>query len=154
MNYLKTNGSIENELSITFSSNYNNKDPFELLNYDDSSSGSYFQTGNEQNPSICFEFKKHQVMPTGYIIRSFNCSNHNHLKSWKIEGSNDLESWEIHDSQTNNDILNGANRVHLFNVSKNKGKPLKYVRIMETGSNRYGNNHMIMNSIEFYGKII
>lgn len=65
-----------------------------------------------------------------------------------------MDTWEILDSQMNNDILNGVNRAHLFHVSKNKGKPFKYVRIIETGSNWYGNNHMIMNSIEFYGKII
>lgn len=49
-------------------------------------------------------------MPTGYIIRSYNCSSHIHLRSLKIEGSSDLESWEILDSLTNKDILNGANR--------------------------------------------
>lgn len=153
MNYLKTHGNIKDEVNITFSSNHNNKDPFELLKYDDSSTSSFFQTSSEQDPWICFEFKKHKVMPTGYIIRSYNSSNHNHLKSWKIEGSNDQESWEILDSQTDNEILNGPNVIHLFHVSQNKGKSYKYVRIMETGPSWYGHDSMIINSIDFYGKI-
>ena len=157
LNYLQTNGNIKDEINITYSS-MNNGDPFCLLQYDNKQN--YFITQNKPNSWICFEFKKHEVIPTGYIIRSFYAENDHHPKTWKLEGSNDMDSWVTLDSQANNESLRGGSRVHLFPISneEHKDKPFKYLRIQQTGPNWCNNSgsyhYLLMNSIEFYGKII
>ena len=156
-NYLQTHGNIKDELDITYSSICDG-DPFDLLQYEDK--GNCFQTRNSPNSWICFEFKNHQVIPSDYIIRSFNGENCYHPKTWKFEGSTDKQNWIPLDSRTNNDKLRGASRVHLFHISSNERKDegFKYLRLQQTGPNWCNNNdsfhYLLMNSIEFYGKII
>ncbi|KAK8838021.1 E3 ubiquitin-protein ligase HTD1 [Tritrichomonas musculus] len=157
-NYLQNNGNIRDEVNITCSS-INVGDPFNLLQYNNKQN--YFQTQDETNSWICFEFKNHAVIPSGYIIRSYCDENESHPKTWKFEGSNDLQSWATLDSQTNNDSLRGGGRVHLFPISGNedKDKPFKYLRIRQTGSNWYEYENgsyydLLMNSFEIYGRVI
>ena len=156
LNYLRTHGNIKNEINITYSSNNGNKDPFEIVKYEDSSTSSYFVTKNEKNSWICIEFKNHSVIPSGYIIRSYNSTNHHHLKTWILEGSNDNNSWQILDSQRDNGFLNGASNVHLFPITNNETQKnsYKYLRIKQTGQDWHGCNYLLFNSIEFYGQII
>lgn len=84
--YLKDQGSIKDEFSITASSStgcyiYN------VLKYNDVSA--YFETKDKPVSWICFEFKNHQIISSNYIIRTINSENNEHLKSWILEGSND-----------------------------------------------------------------
>ena len=158
LNYLQNNGNIRDEVNITCSS-INVGDPFNLLQYNNKQN--YFQTQDETNSWICFEFKNHAVIPSGYIIRSYCDENESHPKTWKFEGSNDLQSWATLDSQTNNDSLRGGGRVHLFPISGNedKDKPFKYLRIRQTGSNWYEYENgsyydLLMNTFEIYGRVI
>ena len=157
LNYLQNNGNIRDEVGITYSS-INDGDPFNLLQYDNKENR--FCTKNEPNSWICFEFKKHEVIPSGYIIRSHCVENHHHLKTWKFEGSNDMESWVTLDSQANNESLRGGSRVHLFPISseEHKDKPFKYLQIRQTGPTWFDNSdkyhYLLMNSIEIYGKVI
>ncbi|KAK8871571.1 hypothetical protein M9Y10_007304 [Tritrichomonas musculus] len=154
-NYLRNNGKINDEVRITFSSlAYGGT--FGLLQYDDREQ--FFETDDEPNSWICFEFKKHEVKPSGYIIRSYCQDNEDHPKSWKLEASKDGQSWVTLDSQTDNDSLNGGGRVKLFPITsiEHKNKPFKYLRIQQTGPTWYSHSShcLLMDSIEFYGKII
>ena len=116
----------------------------------------YIYTQNENNSWISFDFKKHMVIPTGYIIRSYHFTSHSHLKTWVIEGSNDNTTWKILDSQQNNSYLNGCSFVHLFPISSNKDEEesFRYLRIKQTDASWANDYHLLINSIEFYGKII
>ena len=155
INHLQMNNNIKNEVRITCSST-TGYDPFNLFQYDDKKN--WFETKDLENSWICFEFKNHQIIPSNYIIRSFHIKDYKYLKSWKFEGSNDKKTWITLDSQENNDSLNGANKVHSFPISykknQNKVQPFKYLRILQTGVNSNSTNHLLMNSIEFYGKLI
>lgn len=154
-NYLQTHGNIKNELAITYSSSVGN-DSFGLLQYEDKNN--FFETQNSPNSWICFEFKNHQVIPSDYIIRSYKGGeDYNHPKAWKIEGSTDKQKWIPLDSQTNNDeFKKGVSHVHLFHISNNEhnNEPFKYLRLQQTGQNWNNNHYLLLNSIEFYGKII
>lgn len=154
LNYLQTHGNIRNEIEITVSSNCDNTDPFNLVDYKDLNN--YIYTKNEQNSWISFDFKYNKVIPTGYIIRSYPSFGHSHLKTWVIEGSNDNTTWKLLDSQNNNSSLNGYNNVHLFPISINKDEeePFRYLRIKQTGTSWNNTNNLLINSIDFYGKII
>ncbi|KAK8871770.1 hypothetical protein M9Y10_007511 [Tritrichomonas musculus] len=152
-NYLQKNGNIKDEVDITYSS-FGGGDPFNLLQYGDNQN--FLETQSQRNSWICFEFKKHEVIPSGYIIRSYYTDNSHHLKTWKLEGSNDGQSWVTLDSQENNDSLNGGSRVHMFPINEHKDEPFKYLRIQQTGPNWYGEkyHYLLLNSIEFYGKVL
>lgn len=154
--YLKTNGNIINEVSITSSSN-NGYDHYNMLDLDNITS--FFQTNDTPNSWICFEFKNHQIIPQSYIIRTINGENNYHLKSWVVEGSNDKSNWIKIDEHKNDNSLKGQSRVHLFNITKNSNEQLfKYIRILQTGPNWFNNNDrsniLLIGSIEFYGRLI
>lgn len=152
MNYLRKNSNIKDEISITNSSYGGGKDPFDLVKYEDKKC--YYETSsNDSNSWICFEFKNHKIIPSSYIIRSYYTDGNWHLKSWNIEGSNDNTNWVILDKQQDNSLLNGGNNVHLFPISNNS-QSFKYLRIHLTGQNWRNNYGLMMNSIEFYGKLI
>ena len=154
--YLKEKGDIKNEVSITSSSN-GGYDHYNMLDLD--KIDSFFQTQDKQNSWICFEFKNHQVIPTGYIIRTYPSEDNYHLKSWVVEGSNDNNNWTKIDEHKNDSSLKGKSRVHLFNITNNRNnQSFKYLRIYQTGPNWLNNNdqdhHLLISSIEFYGRLI
>lgn len=120
---------------------------------------SHFQTNDEPNSWICFEFKNHRVIPSSYIIRTINSEDNDHLKSWVIEGSNDNKNWIKIDEHSNDSSLKGKGRVHLFPISKNANKQsFKYIRILQTGPCWLNNNdksyYLLICSIDFYGTLI
>lgn len=150
INYFRKNSNIKDEVEITCSSILDG-DPLNLFIYDNKKN--WFSTQNEQNSWICFEFKNHKIIPENYLIRSFNSKNHRHPKSWVLEGSNNNENWEILDVQNNCKFLCGDNLVHLFSVSHNK-QSFKYLRLRQTGLTSENTNHLLLNSIEFFGQLL
>ncbi|KAK8899160.1 hypothetical protein M9Y10_001462 [Tritrichomonas musculus] len=134
-----TNSNVNDEISITASS-IDGGQLSNLVNYD---SASFFQTKSEKNSRICFEFKKHEIVPSNYLIRTINGEDNYHLKSWIVEASKDSKTWITIDEQPNNDFLKGTSKVHLFPISNQK-ESFKFVRIKQTGPNW----------IEFFGKLI
>lgn len=96
------------------------------------------------------------MIPSDYIIRAYNSNDYKRLKTWKIEGSNDKQKWIPLDSRTNNSELKGEAHAHLFHISnsEHKDEPIKYLRIQQLEKNWDNNDYLLLNSIEFYGKII
>lgn len=103
---------------------------------------------------FCFEFKKHNIIPSGYEIRSYSGDNASHLKSWVFEGSNDNESWTKLDERRSNFDLNGPNNVQSFVVNNEKQLEFKYLRIRITDVSWNSDYYLLMNSFEIYGKIL
>ena len=83
LNYLQKNFNIKDEINITYSSLCGG-DPFNLLQYNQSN---YFETGNKPDSWICFQFNKHEINPSSYILKSFGSSENHQPKSWVLEGS-------------------------------------------------------------------
>lgn len=159
LNFLQTHYNIKDEVNITYST-CRNGDPFNLLQYENKEN--YFISDNFPNSWICFEFKNHKIIPSNYIIRTRNNESSNHLKSWIIEGSNDKSYWIKLDEEINNSSLNGASYTHSFTISYNENNqlPFKYLRLRQIGptwfyfNGNYNGHQLLLNSIEFYGKII
>ena len=157
-NFLQKNSNIEEEVKVT-SSSYGGGDWHQLIQIDNSNNN--FYTNNENNPWICFEFKKHQIIPTSYTIKSCNASypyGNQYPKNWIIEGSEDNKNWEIIDEQQNCEFLKGSNYTHTFSIKKKNNsneKEFKFIRIRHIG-NCWNNSYNALNisSIELYGTII
>lgn len=156
--YLNENSNINNEVNVTYSSLASSGNKETLLNID--ATDNEFRTSNSSNSWICFEFKKHRIIPSNYTIKSSQYdANDYHLKSWAIEGSADGSNWIQIDQQNNCSLLNGKHFVHTFSVSKinENVQSFKFIRIRATGpswkSNDNKDNSLQICAIEFYGRV-
>ena len=67
-----------------------------------------FESKDQSNNSLCFNFKEHRIIPTDYTIRSYPCiPNYSRRKSCVVEYSNNNDSWETVDEQKDCPFLNG-----------------------------------------------
>ena len=156
LNYLRTqsNNQIESKVSFSTSSIGNSDEYYQprvVTLFEDENK--YFYTNDEPGSWLCFDFGESRVIPTDYTMKSYNCSTP-HPKSWVIECSNDNSSWETVDEENNCSYLNGANIVHTFKMNHPSSKEFRYIRIRQTGTTWSGNNHLVIDSFEIYGKLI
>lgn len=154
-NYLQTHSNIDSEVAITFSSNiYKDKMNF-LLQINNTNEN--FQTKNESNPWLCFQFINHQLIPTNYTIRSVKTTipDYYHPRSWILEGSNNNSNWIKLDEQNDCTYLNGSNCCHTFSIQNQEKCKFIKIRLTCPSWGKYNdNNRLIIASIEFYGELI
>lgn len=156
INYLrlKTKGKIENEISITSSSNYGTDFASNVSLFDDIDR--VFQSGNQQNAWICFDFKEKRVIPFHYSIRSYYhySKNAHHPRTWVIEASNDSERWEQIDEQKDCEGLNGRYLSETFKIKNDDNREFRYIRMRQTGPSWAGSNYLTIDSFELYGSLV
>lgn len=150
----KTNGRIENEILITASSNYGTDLPINVSLFDDINK--VFQSGDQPNAWICFDFKEKRVVPFNYSIRSYYhySKNAHHPKNWVIEASNDNKNWEIIDQQQNCSSLNGRYLSDTFKIENESHKEFRFIRMRQTGLTWGGSNYLTIDSFELYGSLV
>lgn len=152
----EANGNIENKVSITASSvfnDYENYQPRNVALFEDQKKR--FESKDQKDGWICFDFKDHQVIPTDYAIRSYPCApNIHHPRSWVVEGSSDNSSYETLDKQYDCSYLNGQNIVHTFKMNQPNGKEYRYIRMRLTGPDWANCNYLKIDSFEIYGRLI
>jgi hypothetical protein len=102
---------------------------------------SEYMSTNDENQSICFDFKTLKIKPTHYTIRT-QCAGPNkcHLKNWVIEGSTDGTLWVEIDRRENNSDLNNSKAIQTFSVSK--VDTFRMIRLRQTGENHYNDYHL------------
>jgi hypothetical protein len=114
---------------------------------------SFFQSTNEPNSWICYDFKAMEVTPTHYSILSYPSGpNQNyHPKSWCLEVSGDGQSWtKVHQCENNLDV-NGSNLIGTYSVGCEM--KCRFVRLRQTGKNRYHSNddHLLLCGFGIFG---
>jgi hypothetical protein len=87
-------------------------------------------------------------------LKSDGFSSH-HLLEWTASGSNDGNSWTILDHQKTQ-ALNGNFITKLFEYGDKSSDSAfyRYLRLTQTGKNSYGNDYLMLSSIEFFGSIV
>jgi hypothetical protein len=111
----------------------------------------YFQSNNEPNSWICYDFKEMEVTPTHYSILSHSSGPNygNHPKSWCLEVSGDGTSWtEVHRCENNSD-LNGSSQIGTYSV--NRSVKCRFVRLRQTGKNHSNNDCFLLPGFEIFG---
>lgn len=142
-------------MNITSSTILRNDQRFSPLNALEYDSNNYFMTENIAGSWICFDFKKHKVIPTNYTIKSYQRTNDQHPRSWVIEGLNVKTSkWEIIDEKNDCSILNGDGIIHTFQIQNQEENEFKSIKMRLTGPNWTNNNSFLINSFELYGELI
>lgn len=117
----------------------------------------YFQSGNQQDSWLQFDFQNLKISPTHYSIRT----RHNggkgchHPKNWCIEGSNDTNSWTTIDTRSDITSLDDKNAISTFSIetSSRTNQFYRYIRIRQTGVNTYGYYHLTLSALEYFGFI-
>ena len=118
---------------------------------------SVYESKNEKNTWVCYEFKNRRVIPTSYSVRSYynGSPGWHHLKSWVIEVSNDgtENSWLEIDRRDNNGDLNAANVTRNFKISNVPRESFKFIRLRQTGVNHNGCDYLIFHALEIFGTL-
>lgn len=122
-------------------------------------SNNCFESKDEQNSWLKYDFGSQKVHPTHYSIRTRHDSNCHHLRNWVIEGansdSNNENEWKILDSRLNDTFLNNINAVHTYEIGKIKCyECYRYLRIRQTGVNSDNSNYLFISALEFFGSLI
>ncbi|KAK8876163.1 hypothetical protein M9Y10_006352 [Tritrichomonas musculus] len=152
INYLRKKTNIEEEISVTYSS-LSRGDPMTVFRYEEK--GNWLYTRDSKNSWFCFEFKKHEIIPTNYTIRTINNKNNtSHLKSWVIEGSKDNNKWTTLDEENDSPYLYGSYFSHTFSIQNETQESFRFIRIRQTGPNWINGHTLLLNHVEFYGLLI
>lgn len=114
----------------------------------------YYSKVRDQNAWVCFDFKKMKIEISNYSIRSSDIKvGCHHIKNWVFEISDDGDKWTKIDEHSNYTELNGNLITKTFEVSQKHFA--RFCRLRNNGE-YYGsnnNNSLILNSIEFYGRL-
>lgn len=116
--------------------------------------GQCYNSDDEPNSYICFDFKSNSVSLSAYSIKSSNHKSPDYHQSWIIEGSNDQNDWVLLDSHTNDPSLNSKLKVGVFHINdeKMRNQKFKYIQLRMTGKSIQGNDYLDVLNIEFFGK--
>lgn len=97
------NNNLDGKINITASSNENGS--INVTHYD---RNDLYQSNNESNSWICFDFIDHKIIPSKYQIKtySYGPSSYN-PKTWIVEGSNDNSKWTKIGYENNCSYTNG-----------------------------------------------
>ena len=143
------NGTIEITSNSIYSDCYH---PKNLVNYNQSPY-TFYESNNEANTYIRFDFKDKKIQVDSYSIQSDNNDpNSGHLRNWVLEVSNDSDHWEVIDSHSNDSSLNGSNIIKTFHTNKSESF-YRFVQIRQTGQNWQNDYYVYFPYVEFYGKL-
>lgn len=148
----ETGGNIHDNGTIQITSNsvYSDYYPRNIVDYQNSN---YYESDDQENSHVCFDFKDKEIQVTGYSLKSVSWGINSHnLKSWVVEVSNDQQSWEEIDKRENDSSLNGPNLIATFRT-KEKKSFYRFIRLRLTGKSWSNYYYVAIASIEFYGKM-
>lgn len=135
------------------SSSFNQQHPPENVIDQPNNDTQYFESNNEANSWICFDFKNMKISLSHYTLKTwFWGPNFQHLKSWVVEGSDDGNEWTELDQREDEDSLNDALAFRRFKCAVRV--TCRYVRIRSTDIDHSGTHLLILNAVEFYGRLI
>jgi len=121
-------------------------------------------TGNAANSFVGIDLGSSAALRVNnYSIRNRSLYGTDNLRSWKLQGCNSvasnlpadwaLASWTDLDTQVANTSIDTINEWLTLPVTLTP-VAYRYIRILQTGVNSSGGNHLCMGEFEFYGKFI
>ena len=132
--------------------------PYDQKNAVDLDTDVFYESKNEKDTWICYDFKEQRVIPTSYTVRTNGVAfGGSHLKSWVIEVSNDKHSWTEIDRRDNNNDLNGSHATRNFKISHVRRKRFRFFRLRQTGENHYHpgpNYYVTITALEIFGTLL
>lgn len=112
----------------------------------------WWASTNDHNAFIQIDFQWRRVCLSAYSIRS-DGNDYHHLRHWVIEVSDNGSVWEIIDKRDTQDLV-GKFIEKTYTCGQPNNKFVRYVRLRQTGTSHSEYYHLLLNQIEFFGKII
>jgi hypothetical protein len=112
-------------------------------------SRSCFESLNQPNQWLCYDFKDRKVRPAHYSIHAYSGR---YLRSWTFEGSKDGSTWTELDRHTNDQTTNANHPIGTFSVSTDS--EYRFVRLRQTGVTADGNHYLTLYGLEIFGDLI
>lgn len=91
-------------MNLTSSSTLGSYYPFECVDLSDINN--CFESDDEPNSWLCFDFKEKRVKINAYSIRAYDGGFY--LQSWRIDGSNDNKKWILLDNTVKEKSIIGS----------------------------------------------
>jgi hypothetical protein len=113
-------------------------------NVADLDSDSIFQSADEPNQWICWDFMEMRVQLTYYTVRGVG------LRSWVVEGSMDGEDWAEIDSKTGFEHFKTGATVSFVLA---RTREFRFIRLTQTDTNYFGTNLLSVRAVEFFGRL-
>jgi len=113
--------------------------------------GTCFCTNDSNGSWVMFTFKSYTILLTHYAIRARGDYDGYHLRTWVLEGSSDGQNWNQLLSHQSDSTLSGIGGIGKWKV--NTQNYFAQIRIRITGPNSYDRHHLVLQSIEFYGRV-
>lgn len=161
MRYLtkQTGGNIHDNETIEITSNsiLNNDYRYHPKNLVDYENDTLYNSDNDENVNITFDFKDKRIQLSAYSIQSVpDGPGAGNLKNWVVEVSNDKDKWIIVDEHQNDSSLNESDIIATFNTKQDMNEYYRFIRIRQTGISWFclGNDYnLYFPFVEFYGKL-
>ena len=109
-----------------------------------------FESDDEKNAWISYDFKNRRVIPKSYSIMAFF---ENAPKSWVIEVSNDEEVWKRIDQRSKTNDLKGEWAMANFEVDRIPSNGFRFFRLRQTGQNHDGDDSLELVALEIFGTL-
>jgi hypothetical protein len=111
----------------------------------------HFQSANEPNQWIEWDFKDAQIEATHYsIFTHASESGMSHLQHWVLEGRNGDEEWTILDERRDDAQLNGKSHLVTFDIKTRMR--VRVIRLRQTGVNHRGAHTLMFRALELFGR--
>ena len=125
----------------------------------DLASDAFFQTKNQPNQWLKYDFKEKKVRPTHYSMKSRtdNCEGGS-PENWVIEGSNsNLDNdWKILDTHKSDTTIKKPRTSATFEIKEqyNSYESYRYLRLRQIGNSSCNNDFLTITSLEYFGALI
>jgi hypothetical protein len=140
-------GIVEITASSVWDDRYNAKYVADLTDV-----GHIFNSKNEGNQWIEWNFKNAEIEPTHYSIRTHSRdSGKAHLQNWVLEGRIGDEKWRVLDERHSDSQLNGSSRIAMFDISTRSR--VRLIRLRQIGPNHSGDHELAFTALEFFGDL-
>jgi hypothetical protein len=130
---------------------YSGDATYAAKNAADLSTTSFFQSKNEPNQWICYDFKDRRVRPTHYSINSYSGY---YIRSWIVEGSIDNANWIPLDRHEGDPKIDLNHRTGTFAIPILEDVDYKFIRLRHTGRTADGTDYLIITGFELFGYLI
>lgn len=112
----------------------------------------YTEDVKGSNIVISIEGSGFKLCPNAYSIKHGYNFGSFMLKNWNLEGSNDGTTWKVIKEHKDDSSL--ASKGYATSTWQLEcSEPFLYFRVITTGLNHNGSNHLMLGGIEFYGTL-
>jgi hypothetical protein len=111
-----------------------------------------YESMNQPNQWLCYDFKDRRIRLTDYSIAAH--TNNYFLRSWVVEGSEDGSTWTTLDERQNNNDANSSHPIATFKVDQSRDLEWRFIRLRQTGKCSSNYDYLILFGFEVFGSVI